>query len=541
MSKEIFERLSNEIYVLPGFVTVQGVLDSEKNFEIKPLIDAVNAFSNDIYNLSEEDMKTLLSGIRNVYDMQAAASGRLGVLKGPVHEYIEKCITEFKMKENIFFKLPTNDIRDVFSVDDVKEIFKISKVYYNDDINKLIKKNLPKLVDEYLAKEISGVYIFTRMGVQLLLDDAKADTKDSPVATDKKPEVKVVPVVKEEKPVIALDSKVMVDIPSKDSYYLKSSSMEHDLSNFMISDIDPFTGGNKNVAIPVHKVDDYRRVLLNLIWNMQLYMGLPYFFDENVNDREVCACQTKNLVIFHAVGLTRLLKTYYTYFYRKAAVFSLNDFINGAKDMGYLPDKHTVCYNGKEVKDVLVFDKNVIAKYIFDNRLFDMIPDYERCVDWWKTDSNSNAFNAVGASNEFIDLSRKHSLIDRKFIPTDNSKAVIKIDYPTPLNKSKGKENTPIANDSKKVVAAAPVVQLPKPNSEFEKVVYNSKKRIFLSDIVKWVVDNSDTLEQENIKIKEVYDAISKYNPKLKLYHYISELTFAIRQFDGVRNPVIFG
>lgn len=539
MSKEIFERLSNEIYVLPGFVTVQGVLDGEKNFEIKPLIDAVNTFSNDIYNLSEEDMKTLLSGIRNVYDMQAAASGRLGVLKGPVHEYIEKCITEFKMKENIFFKPPTNDIRDVFSVDDVKEIFKISKVYYNDDINKLIKKNLPKLVDEYLAKEISGVYIFTRMGVQLLLNDAKTGTKDSPVVT-KKSEVKVVPVIKEEKPAIALDNKVMVDIPSKDSYYLKSSSMENDLRNFLVSDINPFTGGNKNVAIPVHKVDDYRRVLLNLIWNMQLYMGLPYFFDENVNNREVCACQTKNLLIFHAVGLTRLLKTYYTYFYRKEAVFSLSDFIDGVKDMGYLPDKHTVCYDGKEVKDVLVFDKNVIAKYIFDNRLTGMIPEYERCTDWWKDDTKSNAFNAVASSKGFIDLARKHKLVDRAFNSIDNSKAVVKIDYPTTttpvINKIKE-----VASDSKKVVVAAPVVQLPKPNSEFEKVVYNSKKRIFLSDIVKWVVDNSDTLEQENIKIKEVYDAISKYNPKLKLYHYISELTFAIRQFDGIKNPVIFG
>lgn len=535
MSKELFEKVTKEVYIVPGFFTVHDFMIKEANLDIKPLVENIDKFSDVIYDLSEENTKELVSGFANEYDLQAAAEGRLGILREHIRSYIEKSITDFKKKENRFFKPATNDIRDVFSVADVREILKISKVYYNRDINNLIKKNLPKLVDEYLAKElVSGVYIFTRAGVQVLIDsagnpDTPKDiggvtfdgTKGINVTLDTKAAAPV------DEPVIRLDKKVEEEI-NDSTYYLKSSTMEHDLGDFIIDGIKPFNGGNRAVAIPCHKVDDYRRALLNLIWYFQLYMGINYFFDENVQNSVVCATQTKNLLIFHAIGLKRLLKTYYALYCRKNVTFSLKEFIEGVKDMGYLPDKHTLCYNGKEVKDILVFDKNVIAKYIFDNRLIDAVPSNERCINWWKYDITSNAFNSIAASDEFIDLSRKYSLVDREFNPIDNSTAVIKIDYPT--------TTIPVVEEVKE--EAKPVI--PKPTTEFDKVVYEASKAIFLSDIVNWVVNNSDTDEDEKKRVGEVFNSIRKYNPECKLFKDASDLGSAIRNFNGVINHVVF-
>lgn len=538
MSKELFEKVAKEVYIVPVFVSVHDAICKEANLDIKPLVENIEKFSDVIYNLDEANTRELVSGFIRVYDVQAAAQGRLGILRGIIHKYIEKSIMDFKKKENRFFKPATNDIRDIFSVDDVKEIFKISKVYYNGDIKNLIKQNLPKLVDEYLAKEISGVYVFTRAGVQLLLNDAKAKNMGG-TFDGTAPNINVVVSTKAEPPAIRFDKEEENDI---NSYYLKSSSMNRDLKDFIVTDINPYVGGHKTITTPVHKVDDYRRVLLNLIWYFQLYMGIDYFFNENVNNSVVCATQTKNLLIFNSVGLKRLLNAYYALFYRKETTFSLKDFIDGVKDMGYLPDKHTLCHNGKEVKDVLVFDKNIIAKYIFDNRLIDMIPSYERYNNWWKHDINSNAFTAVGASNEFIDLARKYNLINREFAPVDNSSAVIKIDYPTHANSTPEVEEEEVVEpEVKEVVKEEPKpVAIPTPSSEFDKVVYDAKKTIFLSDIVSWVVDNSDTDEDEKNRIGEVFKSIRKYNPECQLYKNATDLNSTIRGFDGIYNPVVF-
>ena len=543
MSKELFEKVTKEVYIVPVFVSVHDAICKEANLDIKPLVENIEKFSDAIYNLDEENTRELVSGFIRVYDVQAAAQGRLGILRGIIHKYIEKSIMDFKKKENRFFKPATNDIRDIFSVDDVKEIFKISKVYYNGDIKNLIKQNLPKLVDEYLAKEISGVYVFTRAGVQLLLNDAaKLATGENKGATtfdDTAPNITVAVSTKAEPPAIRFDKEEENDV---NSYYLKSSSMNRDLENFIVTDIDPYDRGHKEVTTPVHNVNDYHRVLLNLIWYFPLYMGIDYFFNENVNDNVVCATQTKNLLIFNPIGLKRLLKTYYALFYRKETTFSLKDFIDGVKDMGYLPDKHTLCHNGKEVKDVLVFDKNIIAKYIFDNRLIDLIPSYERCVDWWKYDIHSNAFNAVAASNEFIDLARKYNLINREFVPVNNSSAVIKIDYPTHAAVENDVEEEEVVEpEVEEVVKEEPKpVAIPAPSSEFDKVVYDARKSIFLSDIVNWVVDNSDTDEDEKNRVGEVFKSIRKYNPECQLYKNATDLSSTIRGFDGIYNPVVF-
>ena len=542
MSKELFEKVTKEVYIVPVFVSVHDAICKEANLDIKPLVENIEKFSDAIYNLDEENTRELVSGFIRVYDVQAAAQGRLGILRGIIHKYIEKSIMDFKKKENRFFKPATNDIRDIFSVDDVKEIFKISKVYYNGDIKNLIKQNLPKLVDEYLAKEISGVYVFTRAGVQLLLNDAAklttGENKGAVTFHNTAPNITLAVSTKAEPPAIRFDKEEENDV---NSYYLKSSSMNRDLEDFIVTDIDPYDGGHKEVTTPVHNVDDYHRVLLNLIWYFPLYMGIDYFFNENVNDNVVCATQTKNLLIFNPVGLNRLLKTYYALFYRKETTFSLKDFIDGVKDMGYLPDKHTLCHNGKEVKDVLVFDKNIIAKYIFDNRLIDLIPSYERCIDWWKYDIHSNAFNAVAASNEFIDLARKYNLINREFVPVDNSSAVIKIDYPTHAAVEEDVEEEVVEPEVEEVAKEEPKpVVIPAPSSEFDKVVYDARKSIFLSDIVNWVVDNSDTDEDEKNRVGEVFKSIRKYNPECQLYKNATDLSSTIRGFDGIYNPVVF-
>lgn len=538
MSKELFEKVTKETYIVPVFVSVYDAMTKEANLDIKPLCENIEKFSDVIYNLDEANVRKFVSGLTKVYDLQAVTNGRVGILRGAIYKYIENSIMDFKKKENRFFKPATNDIRDIFSEDDVQEILKISKVYYNGGIKNLIKENLPKLVNEYLAKEISGVYVFSRAAVQLLINDAaKPATPEntSGAPSDHTPNINVTVSTKEEPPVIRFDKKVEEEDDGINGYYLKSSSMVHDLDNFVIKDIDPFTGGNKAIAIPTHKVDDYRRVLLNLIWYFQLYMGIKFFFDENAHGSEVCATQTKNLLIFHATGLKRLLKTYYTFFYRKSAIFTLKDFIDGVKDMGYLPDKHTLCYNGKEVDDVLVFDKNVIAKYIFDNHLIDWIPSYERCVDWWKYDINSDAFNAVGASDEFIDLARKYSLVGKMFVPIDNSMDAVKIDYPTHA------DSTPaVVEKEVEEVKEEPKPVLPLPSTDFDKVVYENSKAIFLSNIVNWVVDNSDTDEDEEKRVEEVFNSIRKYNPNCQLYKDAANLGHVIKAFDGILNPVIF-
>lgn len=541
MSKELFEKVTKETYIVPVFVSVYDAISKEANLDIKPLCENIEKFSDVIYNLDEANVRKFVTGLTKVYDLQAVTNGRVGILRGAIYKYIENSIMELKKKENRFFKPATNDIRDIFSEDDVHEILKISKVYYNGGIKNLIKENLPKLVNEYLAKEISGVYVFSRAAVQLLINDATkpaAPENTSDKSSDDTPNINVTVSTKEEPPVIRFDKKVEEEGNGNNGYYLKSSAC--DLDNFVISDIDPFTGGNKAIAIPTHKVDDYRRVLLNLIWYFPLYMGIKFFFDENAHGSEVCATQTKNLLIFHATGLKRLLKTYYTFFYRKSATFSLKDFIDGVKDMGYLPDKHTLCYNGKEVDSVLVFDKNVIAKYIFDNHLIDWVPTYVRCVDWWKYDINSDAFNAVGASNEFIDLARKYNLINREFTPVDNSSAVIKIDYPTHAAVEKDVEEEVVEPEVEVVKEETKPPVLPLPSTDFDKVVYENSKAIFLSDIVNWVVDNSDTDEDEEKRVEEIFNSIRKYNPNCQLYKDAANLGHVIRTFDGIINPVIF-
>ena len=537
MSKELFDKVIKEVYIIPNYLSVKETLDKEAPLDIKPLVENFNKFSEDIYSLSEDNMKTLLNGLTRIYDLQAASTGRLGILRGSICKYLETSIMNLKMKDNRFFKPVTNDIRDIFSVDDVKEIFKISNVYYNDDINNIIKKNLPKLVNEYLAKEISGVYIFTRAGVQLLLNNAKNNTKPTTVT----------PVVKVEKPkdtvAIKLDKDPEKvddnDTNTKGSYYIKSSSLI-DLKYFAINSIKPFVGGNKEIFVPIHKENDYKRVLLNMIWYFELYMGLPFFFNELVNGSEVCATQTKELLIFHEDGLRNLLKTYYTYFYRRDVTFTLKEFIDSVKDMGYLPDKHTLCYNGKEVNNVIVFDKNIIARYIIDNQLIDKIPGFYRNANWWKYDVNAETYNAVALDIGFIDLGRKWVLSERKtFTPVDNSKEIIKIDYPTCIN-TQPTTNVDEALEKDVVKKAAAII--PEPTTEFDKVLYNTDKNIYLSDIVSWVIENSKSIEDENVKIEEVYNSLVKYSGENcdKFYKSKEELASVIRDFSGELNPVLF-
>ena len=84
-----------------------------------------------------------------------------------------------------------------------------------------------------------------------------------------------------------------------------------------------------------------------------------------------------------------------------------------------------------------------------------------------------------------------------------------------------------------------PVV-IPSPSSEFDKVVYDARKSIFLSDIVNWVVDNSDTDEDEKNRVGEVFKSIRKYNPECQLYKNATDLSSTIRGFDGIYNPAVF-
>lgn len=544
MSKELFEKIAKEVYIVPVYVSVQDAINRESNLDIKPLVENIAKFSDDIYNLSEENTKGLLTGLAKVYDVQAAISGRLGILRGSIYKYFEKSLMTFKMKENMFFKPATNDIRDIFSVEDVKEIFKISKVYYNKDINAIIKKNLPKLVNEYMAKEISGVYVFTRAGVQLLLNDAATVVKN---ATDNntttKKEVKATPVVVIEKPA---DAPIKLEKTAADDedYFIKSSAIR-DLNEINICAVKPYEGGNKAVSIPIHATNDYVRVFLNILWYFLPYMGLPYFFNENSRGDEVWVTQTKNLVIFHSIGLANAIEGYYKYFYRKESIFTLAKFIDVIKDdMGYLPDKHTLCHDGREVKDVLVFDKNVIANYIISHRLVEVIPNMDRDSSWWKKECYET-YNAVSTSTDFIDIGRKWTFYDgRVFTPISNDMTEIVIDYT--INKSIGVE-TDIAKTEPKPAAVkatpAPVVKKvvkPAPVTDFERFVYDAEKRVFMSDIVSWLVDNSDSVEEENNRITEIFDAIHKYNANFKLYTSVEALTNAIRNFDGVRNPIIF-
>lgn len=147
MSKELFEKVTKETYIVPVFVSVYDAMSKEANLDIKPLCENIEKFSDVIYNLDEENVRKFVSGLTKVYDLQAVANGRVGILRGAIYKYIESSIMELKKKENRFFKPATNDIRDIFSEDDVQEILKISKVYYNGGIKNLIKENLPKLVN----------------------------------------------------------------------------------------------------------------------------------------------------------------------------------------------------------------------------------------------------------------------------------------------------------------------------------------------------------------------------------------------------------
>ena len=68
MSKELFEKVAKETYIVPVFVSVHDAICKEANLDVKPLVENIEKFSGIIYNLDEEDTRELVSGFIRVYD-----------------------------------------------------------------------------------------------------------------------------------------------------------------------------------------------------------------------------------------------------------------------------------------------------------------------------------------------------------------------------------------------------------------------------------------------------------------------------------------
>lgn len=506
-------------YIFAGYVSMQNVLDSESKFtDIRPLTDTIKAYENDIDNLNNEECKKLVNGLVGLYDLQAVFKGSLKVLRETIASYFYNEITTIKKHSNRFFKEPTNDIRDIFTIEDVNEIFKIS-TDYTGSIRGLIKRNRAKLIDNYLAREITtGIYVFTRAGVQVLLDSV---SNNESISDEVVPE----PYVQDEE-----ITKVVTAV-NPDVYTITSSSTDSTKKEIVCE--NPLEITNPNVFKPIHDTNDYHMVFLNMIWYFLPYYGMPYFFANNVNGNEVWATQTKELIIFHAEGLRRAIRSYYRTFFREEINTTLEEFIDTIKyDMGYLPDKHSLKFNDKTLNDIFVFDKNVILNYVIDHNLVKCVPDMDR-DNWWKKSVDS-AYNAEATSSEFIDLARHFSYTERRTSFVDNSNATIVINCLLGESSEDDSKEIVITNEEENTYTPIP--------GTYAEIAYNTKKDIFLSDVVLWIVENSNTDTEEKEKIKEVYTAITGLSSDEVKSSYKTEEEFAkvVKGFTGNINPIIF-
>lgn len=552
MNQFVTKALKN-VYIIPGFLNMQGVVDGEKSLDIKPLTNSIVTFSSQFDKLNEEQCNNVVAGIAKIYDLQAASNGTLGALKAKIHSFIESKVMDIAKRSNPFFSAPTGDIRDVYTVQDVEEIFKISKVFYNDSIKSIIDANKEKLIKEYLAKEvIDGVYIFTRSGVQFLLDNSGKTPVPVVSATVEKPKPK--PVVVTEAPAAEDDGDEFINMPIPD--HLIFDLIESNIPKAYWKTVnieEPMELNMHNYNTLCHTSKDYHMAFLNILWFFRPYNSLPYFFANNLAGINVWGAQTRSFVIFTAEGLRRAIRSYYIKFVRQSMEFPMADFINAIKnDFGYIQGKHTLTYKGDQLNDVMVFDKRAIVRYIMKRGLHKELPfggTMKRGMDAF-LDKNTRRYNRELTMPGYIDLNDSDCY---KNVPSNTIMIMSNYTYPIHIkygydeeystdsapvlkryldpNRMKEDDVSPIA-----VPAIAPV------KGTYEEVAFNTTKPIFLSDVVEWVVANSATDSEEVKKIGEVYKAITKYASSAVAGKYANTkvLTEAIRNFDGVKNNVIF-
>lgn len=533
----------NETFIIPGFLNMQGVVNGEKLLAIKPLTDALEAYSSKLDKLSLEECKSIVNDVAAIYDLKAAYNGTLMALKTQVNSRINSKLMEIEKQSNPFFSKPTGDIRDIFTVKDVEDILEVSKVFYNKPIKDLIEANKERLIKEYLAKELNdGVYIFTRAGVQFLLDKT-GKTSSTPVVT-----VKVEPP----KPVIAMEEPSDIDIdmpiPEKLTFDLVESSIS---KGYWLSEVNvdmPLNLNMSNYGTLCHKSDDYRMAFINILWFYRPYHSLPYFFANNLAGVSVWAAQTRSFVLCTAAGLKRALRSYYSKFIQTPAKFTMADFMSKVqKDFGGL--QTTLKYKDDELKDVIVFDKREIMKYIMKKGLHKSLPFFgvtKKGMEGF-LDSKSRRFNKELTMPGFIDLN------DNDCYKQVNNNTASVGDKFSALHFQYGYEEEFVVDkpvleefvDSNMKQEAMSPLALPIPaplEGTYEEVAYNTTKPIFLSDVVEWVVENSAFDTEEQKKISEVYKAITKYaSPAVAgKYASVKVLTEAIHNFDYKKNNVVF-
>lgn len=534
----------NETYIIPGSLNMQGIINGEKLLAIKPLTEGLEAYSSKLDKLSLEECKSVMNGIATIYDLKAPWNGTLMALKAQVNSCINSRLVEIEKQSNPFFSKPTGDIRDIFTVKDVEDILEISKVFYNKPIKDLIEDNKEKLIKEYLAKEIhNGVYIFTRAGVQFLLD--KTGTSSVPVVT-----VKVEPP----KPVIAMEEPSDIDIdtpiPEKLTFDLVEGNIARGYwTSEVIVDM-PLNLNMSNYGTLCHKSDDYRMAFINILWFYRPYHSLPYFFANNLAGVNVWAAQTRSFVFCTAAGLKRALRSYYSKFIQTPVKFSMEDFMEQVKkDFGVLLGRYTLKYKDDELKDVIIFDKREIMKYIVKKGLHKNLPFYgamKKGMDGF-LDPDSRRFNKELTMSGFIDLNDSdcYKQVNNAITPVGNKLSTLHFQY--------GYEEEFVVDEPalkefvdptlKKETMPSLSLPIPAPIKDtYEEVAYSTTKPIFLSDVVEWVVENSATDSEELKKIGEVYKAITKYaSPAVAgKYASVKVLTEAIHGFDHKKNNVVF-
>lgn len=538
----------NESFIIPGFLNMQGVVNGEKLLAIKPLTETLEEYSSKLDNLTLEECKAVVDDVAAIYDLNAGGNGTLTFLKTQVHNRIETKLMEIEKQSNPFFSKPTGDIRDIFTSKDVEDILKISKVFYNKPIKDLIEANKERLIKEYLAKEIyDGVYIFTRAGVQFLLDKT-GKTSSTPVV-----DVKVEPP----KPVIAMeepsdiDSNIDMPIPEKLTFDLVENS--YIPKGYWMSEVNvdmPLNLNMSNYGTLCHKSDDYRMAFINILWFYRPYNSLPYFFANNLAGISVWAAQTRSFVFCTTVGLKRALRGYYSKFIQTPVKFMMVDFMKEVKDeFGVLQGRHTLKYKDDALNDVIIFDKRLIMKYIVKHKLHKNIPFFGAAKKGMEEflDPKSRRFNKELTMPGFIDLNNSdcYKQVNNAISPVGNNLTPLHFQYgyDTEFEVDEPVLKEYVDPTLKKEVMESLPLPIPAPlKGTYEEVAYNTAKPIFLSDVVEWVVENSTNDSEEMKKINEVYKAITKYaSPAVaSKYASVKVLTEAIHGFDHKKNNVIF-
>lgn len=546
--KNLEEALSTS-YIIPGFLNMQGVVNGEKLLAVKPLTEALDKYSSKLNNLTLEECKAVVDDVAAIYDLNAAGNGTLTALKMQVCNRIDSKLMEIEKRSNPFFSAPTGDIRDIFTVKDVEDILEVSKIFYNKPIKDLIEANKERLIKEYLAKEIqNGLYIFTRAGVQFLLDKTSKTLSTPPAVT-----VKVEPP----KPVIAMEEPSDIDtvvtpiIPEKLTFDLVEGRISKEYWRSEVNVDMPLNLNMANYDTLCHKSDDYRMAFINILWFYRPYNSLPYFFANNLAGVGVWAAQTRSFVICIAAGLKRALRGYYAKFIQTPAKFMMADFMKEVKDdFGVLQGRHTLKYNDDTLNDVIIFDKRAIMKYIMKHKLHKNLPFFGATKKGTEEflDPKSRRFNKELTMPGFIDLGNsdcyKQNNTSISSVGNELTTLHFQYGYETefvvdePVLKEfvDPKLKTEVAKDSLTLPIPAPL------KGTYEEVAYNTTKPIFLSNVVEWVVENSTTDSEEMKKIGEVYKAITKYaSPAVAgKYASVKVLAEAIHDFDYKKNNVVF-